>query len=60
MATEEERIEQLEQQVAHLTRALEMVLEGRWTGDMPHAAAEVKAVDPTWEGEPVPFPKPRT
>jgi hypothetical protein len=40
----EGRFAQLEQQRAHLTNALRYVLEGRWTGEMPHASAEVVAL----------------
>jgi cell wall-associated NlpC family hydrolase len=40
----EARFSQLEQQREHLTNAIRYVVEGRWTGPMPHAAAEVVAL----------------
>ena len=39
-----ERVAQLEAQQAQQTRALRLLVEGRWSGEMPHAAAEVVAL----------------
>jgi hypothetical protein len=40
----EARIEALEAQQAVQTDALRYLVEGRWTGDLPHAAAEISAL----------------
>jgi Domain of unknown function (DUF1906) len=40
----EDRFVQLETQRDHLTNATRYVVEGRWVGEMPHAAAEVVAL----------------
>ena len=55
----EQRIQLLEEQQARQTRALRLLIEGRWTGAMPHAAAEVDALlGGNVQGfEPVAFPK---
>ncbi len=59
MATIEERLAQLERQQSMQTEALRLILEGRWTGEMPHAEAQVKALAPgdqDWSA--VPFEEP--
>lgn len=58
MPTNEERIQLLEQQQAMTVTLLRLLLEGRWTGEMPHAEALLKAINPAdtdWSA--VPFPK---
>src|SRR5689334_6137516 len=38
------RFKQLEDQRQHLVDAVRYVVEGRWTGPMPHASAEIVAL----------------
>jgi hypothetical protein len=50
------QINMLLDQNAAIRNALQLILQGRWDGEMPHATAFVKALDPNnvnWE--PVPF-----
>ena len=54
----EARLRQLEEQQARQTRALQFLIEGRWTGEMPHAAAEIDALmGGSGTLQPVDFPK---
>lgn len=58
MATIEERVAQLEQQQALQTDALRRIIEGRWTGPLPTAAADVVALmggKAPADFQPVPF-----
>ena len=51
-------INALKEQQAAQTRALRHIIEGRWTGEMPHAAADVVALyggTPPPGFSPVPF-----
>lgn len=45
MPTVDERLDQLEAQQQQQTRALRLILEGRLDGEMPHAAAQVVALE---------------
>jgi hypothetical protein len=42
--TPEERIELLETQFAYFYEAFKLVLQGKWTGEMPTAEAFIKAI----------------
>lgn len=60
MATIEERLAQLEAQQAVQTQALRYLVEGRWTGPLPTAAAEIASLygaGPPADYAPVDFPK---
>ena len=55
------RIAVLEQQQALQTDALRRIIEGHWTGELPHAAADVVALlggTPPEDFAPLPFPAP--
>lgn len=59
MPTVDERIAALEAQQAAQTRALRLLIEGRWTGPLPTAAAEVDALlgGGAKDFKPLDFPK---
>ncbi len=44
MTAIDDRLAQLERQQAAQTRALAELVQGRWTGDLPNAAAEIVAL----------------
>ena len=59
MSTIDERIGQLEKQQALTVDILKLMIQGRWTGEMPHAEAFLKAINPgdtDWSA--VPFEEP--
>jgi len=54
----QQRIELLEKQQAYTVDVLKLIIQGRWTGEMPHAEALLKALNPSdtdWQA--VPFPR---
>lgn len=60
MPTLEQRVTQLEAQQAVQSEALRRLVEGRWTGDLPHAAALIASLYgpvPPADFAPVAFPK---
>lgn len=56
---EQARLDQVFQQNANLYQALKLTLEGRWTGEMPHAEAFVKACNPDEAGSWTAIPCPK-
>jgi hypothetical protein len=60
MASHSERIALLETQQALTVEILKLILQGRWTGAMPHAEAILKAINPndvSWSALPFPHPE---
>lgn len=59
MPTTDERLAALEAQQASQTKALRLILEGKWTGPLPTAAAEVDALmgGGVADFKPLAFPK---
>jgi hypothetical protein len=54
----QQRIELLEKQQALTVAVLKLIVQGKWTGDMPNAEAVLKAISPAdadWQA--VPFPR---